>query len=367
MLYAVSPLRRADGRRGAVRRARALPHGRRHELHGRRRLERRELDDVVAEIAATRSPSAARRARTTGSARRRWRTARWPATSDVPTPAAPRHRRLGRRRQVDADRAAAATTPRPSWPTSSTHVEAARGAGRRLGPRAADGRPARRARAGHHDRRRLPLLRDAAAALHHRRHARPRAVHAQHGHGRLDGGRAPIVLVDARKGVIEQTRRHASIASLLGVPHLVVAREQDGPRRLGRGGLRRDRARVRACAHAARRRRRHLHADQRAARRQRRRALGSDALVRRAAAARAPRDASSVAADRSRRRRCACPCSSCCATDGTEFRGYAGQVAGGAVQPGRRGRRPARRHADDRRQRADARRGARRGRRRRCR
>jgi sulfate adenylyltransferase large subunit len=32
-----------------------------------------------------------------------------------------------------------------------------------------------------------------------------------------------IVLVDARKGVVEQTRRHASIASLLRVPHLVVA------------------------------------------------------------------------------------------------------------------------------------------------
>src|SRR3989442_8111839 len=32
-----------------------------------------------------------------------------------------------------------------------------------------------------------------------------------------------VVLVDARKGVLEQTRRHASIASLLRVPHLVVA------------------------------------------------------------------------------------------------------------------------------------------------
>jgi len=31
-----------------------------------------------------------------------------------------------------------------------------------------------------------------------------------------------IILVDARKGVIEQTRRHAIIASLLGIPHLVV-------------------------------------------------------------------------------------------------------------------------------------------------
>ncbi len=32
-----------------------------------------------------------------------------------------------------------------------------------------------------------------------------------------------IVLVDARKGVLQQSRRHAFIASLLGLPHLVVA------------------------------------------------------------------------------------------------------------------------------------------------
>src|SRR3954452_1363927 len=32
-----------------------------------------------------------------------------------------------------------------------------------------------------------------------------------------------IVLVDARKGVLEQTRRHATIAALLGVPHVVLA------------------------------------------------------------------------------------------------------------------------------------------------
>ena len=32
-----------------------------------------------------------------------------------------------------------------------------------------------------------------------------------------------IVLIDARKGVVEQSRRHAYIASLLGIPHLVVA------------------------------------------------------------------------------------------------------------------------------------------------
>src|SRR3989442_118859 len=32
-----------------------------------------------------------------------------------------------------------------------------------------------------------------------------------------------IVLVDARKGVLEQSRRHAHIAALLGIPHLLVA------------------------------------------------------------------------------------------------------------------------------------------------
>ena len=32
-----------------------------------------------------------------------------------------------------------------------------------------------------------------------------------------------IVLVDARRGVVEQTKRHAAVASLLGIPHLVVA------------------------------------------------------------------------------------------------------------------------------------------------
>ncbi|HMT50998.1 MAG TPA: GTP-binding protein, partial [Dietzia sp.] len=32
-----------------------------------------------------------------------------------------------------------------------------------------------------------------------------------------------IILVDARKGVLEQTRRHAFLSALLGIPRLVVA------------------------------------------------------------------------------------------------------------------------------------------------
>ena len=31
-----------------------------------------------------------------------------------------------------------------------------------------------------------------------------------------------VILVDARKGVVEQTKRHAFISSLLGIPHLVI-------------------------------------------------------------------------------------------------------------------------------------------------
>ena len=32
-----------------------------------------------------------------------------------------------------------------------------------------------------------------------------------------------IILIDARQGVVEQTRRHSIIASLLKIPHVVVA------------------------------------------------------------------------------------------------------------------------------------------------
>ena len=252
-------------------------------LRGRRRRDRRHA----------RSPSAARRAPTTACRRPRWRTARWPATSDgaprdgsFERSPAPRHRRLGRRRQVDAHRAAAARRQgdprrparRPARPR------------RRARPRAADRRPARRARAGHHDRRRLPLLRHRAAHVHPGRHARARAVHAQHGHRRLD----------RRPG--DRPRRRAQRRGRADAPprlHRLAARhpaprgggQQDGPRRLVRGRLRRRRARLvhvpRPAVVGARHR---LRADERAARRQRRRALRAHALVRRPAAARAPGD-----------------------------------------------------------------------------
>ena len=57
---------------------------------------------------------------------------------------------------------------------------------RRYRFRAAGRRPGGRARAGHHHRRRLSLLRHRQAQIHRRRHARPRAVHPQHGDRRLE-------------------------------------------------------------------------------------------------------------------------------------------------------------------------------------
>ena len=147
MLYAVSPLVRADGRRGAVLGLGALPDGGGHDLYRARssptpRRSRRSC----SRSPPPRSPSEDRRGGMTGSPRPRWRTASGRGTSDelrraisdssmsgasaerarchgasrprrcgrlqaaVRAPrraAALRHRRLGRRRQEHADRAPA--------------------------------------------------------------------------------------------------------------------------------------------------------------------------------------------------------------------------------------------------------------------
>jgi bifunctional enzyme CysN/CysC len=134
-----------------------------------------------------------------------------------------RHRRLGRRRQVtligrllydsktifeDQLEAVERTTPR---------------AGRRVHePGAAHRRPARRARAGHHHRRRLPLLRHPQAQVHHRRHPRPHPVHPQHGHRRLhrrpraDPRRRP----QGHRRAVPAPRLHRR--RCCGIPHLVL-------------------------------------------------------------------------------------------------------------------------------------------------
>ena len=97
------------------------------------------------------------------------------------------------------------------------HVDAGERAARRRGRArsgAADRRAARRARAGDHDRRRLPLFRDAEAALHHRRLPRAPAVHAQHGHGRLDRRRRgdPARRAQRGAGAVKAPRVHQRAA-----------------------------------------------------------------------------------------------------------------------------------------------------------
>ena len=84
-------------------------------------------------------------------------------------------------------------------------------------------RPEGRARTGHHDRRRLPLLRDRAAQVHPRRHARPRAVHAQHGDRRLDGRRRDPAGRRAATASACSRGGTRSIARLLGITDFVLA------------------------------------------------------------------------------------------------------------------------------------------------
>ena len=101
-----------------------------------------------------------------------------------------------RRRQEHADRPPALRVEaglRGPARRARGRLEEGRHPGRRTRLRPAGRRPGRRARAGHHHRRRLPVLLDRATQVHRGRHAGPRAVHPQHGHRRLDGrpGRHP--------------------------------------------------------------------------------------------------------------------------------------------------------------------------------
>ena len=155
-------------------------------------------------------------------------------------PAAVLDGRLGRRRQEHVDRAA---PPRLQGhlrgPAGGPRDRDAPARRRRCRPRAPDRRPAGRARAGNHDRRRLPLLRDAPAQVHRRRHARPPPVHAEHGHRLLDRG--PRGRAGRRSG--RRRRADAPPHRHRRAPRGAEPRDrdqQDGPRRLRPGGVRPD-------------------------------------------------------------------------------------------------------------------------------
>jgi bifunctional enzyme CysN/CysC len=82
-----------------------------------------------------------------------------------------------------------------------------------------------------------------------------------------------MVLVDARKGCVEQSRRHAFLASLLRVPHLVLCVNKMDLVDWDQDRFDRDQGRVPRLRHQARHPRPHHHPGVGAARRQRRHPL----------------------------------------------------------------------------------------------
>ena len=143
------------------------------------------------------------------------------------------------------------------------------GGGRALQPRprrrvrqpgVAHRRPPCRAGAGHHDRRRIPLLRHSEAQVHHRRHARPHPAHAQHGDGLLDcRSRDPARRRPHRADRADPPPRHGGVSPRDPAPRSL--HQQDGPRRLRQEALRGHSTRVRRLRHPPRGSRPHLHPD----------------------------------------------------------------------------------------------------------
>ena len=99
-----------------------------------------------------------------------------------------------------------------------------------------------------------------------------------------------LVLVDARQGLTEQSRRHAVILSLLRVPHLVLCINKMDLVEFSQERYQRDPRGVHVVRDEARHPRPDDHPDLRAAGRQRRDALGEHGLVRRSVAAAPPRE-----------------------------------------------------------------------------
>ena len=162
-------------------------------------------------------------------------------------PAALPHLRLGRRRQVDADRPAAVRRRARSSTTSSS---ARKADSRKHGTTGddidfallVDGLEAEREQGITIDVA-YRLFRHPAALLHRRRHARPRAIHPQHGDRRLERrprhppGRCPQGRADADA---------AAFADLLAARHPPrrAGGQQDRPGRLRARRVRPDRRRL---------------------------------------------------------------------------------------------------------------------------
>ena len=144
-----------------------------------------------------------------------------------------------------------------------------------------------------------------------------------------------LILIDARHGVVEQTRRHLAVTGLLGVRHVAVAVNKMDLVDWSTAAVRRHRGRVRPARNAFRDRGRRRRTRLGAVRRQRRRPLRPGGLVHRPHPARAPRGRAGrhrpvgpAAAHAGPVRH---PSAECRAPD---YRGYAGRLASGVVRPG---------------------------------
>ena len=204
-------------------------------------------------------------------------------------------------------------------------------------------RPARRARAGHHDRRRLPLLRDRAPQVHPRRHAR--ATSSTRATWRPARRRPTSRSCWSTRATACACSRGAT----RGSRGCSASRTSCSPSTrwtwsdFDRARLRRHRRRLRrACCTGA-----ELHADsdQRAARRQRHHAQRADAVVRRAERCSSTSRRSRSIATRPRKP-FRFPVQLVLRPD-HDFRGYAGQIVLGhrsaSATRSRSGRRAARR------------------------
>ena len=97
-----------------------------------------------------------------------------------------------------------------------------------------------------------------------------------------------LILIDARLGVLEQSRRHATIASLLGIPHLAVCVNKMDLVSWDQAVFERIREDFSAFAGGPGVQGHRVHPRERGTRLQHRRAEHADALVRRPDGARVP-------------------------------------------------------------------------------
>ena len=242
MLYAATSTSSCSTARSRSRRVGALPHRRRHDLHRRRALARPPRWTTSSPRSPPpASPSAARPAPTTASPRPRWKTASARATSDGGNDSA--------RRPPERVRGAPAASELLRFATAGSVDD---GKSTLIGRLLYDTKQILDDQLAHveqtSERRgdgdvNLALLTDGLRAereqgitidVAYRYFATPRRKfiiadtpgHVQYTRNMVTGASTAdlaIVLVDARQGVVEQTRRHTFIASLLRIPHLVVA------------------------------------------------------------------------------------------------------------------------------------------------